>query len=203
MQYKGAILTVDSDHPYKHNTNEYITVAVPGAIGYSITFSINTATEGIHDYIKFFKDDTHTDFWGCGKYSGGLDGTPSNWPGLNGRPALSIPANKFVAHFKTNGSLNDWGFQMIVEPIMTLDRSITANNSVSGTSQTPEITTVGRAYTKHTTEPIHGRLYRQGLEKKLEILNSQVSGCDVSKEGLFVEMHVVRCCVGRTVARKD
>lgn len=172
LQYKAAPLTIDSDHPYKHNTNEYISVSVPNAIGYSVSFSANTATEGIHDYIKFFKDETHTDFWGCGKYSGGLDGSAANWPGQNGRPPLNIPAPKFVVHFKTNGSLNDWGFQMIVEPIMTLDKS-SANAASSSASQTPEITNLGRTYVKHTAEPIHARLYRQGLEKKIETINAQ------------------------------
>jgi hypothetical protein len=175
MQYRGATLTIDSDHPYKHNTSEYISVAVPGAVGYSISFSDNTATESIHDYIKFFKDDTHTDFWGCGKYSGGMENTPSNWPGQNGRPALSIPAPKFVAYFKTNGSLNDWGFQMIVEPIMSLDRTTAAGSNASAATQTPEISAVGKAYAKNAgVEPIHDRLYRKGLERHIEILNSQV-----------------------------
>jgi len=40
--------------------------------------------------------------------------TSHNWPGYGGRAPLTIHANKFVVHFKTNGSLNDWGFKMQV-----------------------------------------------------------------------------------------
>jgi len=117
----GPMLVIESEHPYRHNTNEYTTVLIPGALSYSITFDENTKTELIHDYLKFFDDDTHTEYFGCGKYSGGALGSTRNWPGVEGRPALNIPASKFILHFKTNGSVNDWGFRMFIVPMMLLN----------------------------------------------------------------------------------
>lgn len=138
--YFGAPVVVESCHPYKHNTMEYTTVNIHGALSYSITFDENTRTEPIHDYVKFFADDTHTDYYGCGKYSGGLkvltasnygttgQSTPdtergkptaSNWPGIGGRPPLIIPAGRFVVCFRTNGSVNDWGFKLYATPLIS------------------------------------------------------------------------------------
>ena len=58
------------------------------------------------DFVCFYKDDTHADKWGDDKYSGGRSGSSSNWPGFGGRPALKIPASRFVFYFKSDGSNN-------------------------------------------------------------------------------------------------
>lgn len=116
--YEGPTLIIESEHPYRHNTSEYTTVQVPGAVSYAITFSEETHTESVYDYIKFFDDDTHTYHFGAGKYCGGTNNTPCNWPGLGNRPPLIIPSSKFIIYFKTNGSVNDWGFRMHVVPTL-------------------------------------------------------------------------------------
>ena len=66
--YEGPPLIIESEHPYRHNTNEYTTVAIPNAVSYCITFSENTRTEAIYDYIKFYDDDTHTEHFGSGRW---------------------------------------------------------------------------------------------------------------------------------------
>lgn len=183
---EGSPLVLDSDHPYKHSANEYILVNVPGAAGYSVTFSDNTATELIYDYIKFFKDDSHTDFWGQGKYSGGAGGAAGNWPGQGSRPALEIPAPKFIVHFRSNASGNDWGFRMVVVPMLLApgaedDRS--GSSLASARSKAivhqewalgqPSVSSVGRNY-RSGDGPVHQRLYRQGLDRRVADHNQQV-----------------------------
>lgn len=69
----------------------------------SITFDANSATENNCDYIVFYKDSSHTDVYGENKYSGKF------FPGLNGNPALEIPSDKFVLHFRSDGSVTDVG----------------------------------------------------------------------------------------------
>lgn len=69
------------DHPYGHNITEYHTVNIPNAISYTISFDEKTSTEPIHDFIRFYRDDTHEEFFGATKYSGGYNGSPANWPG--------------------------------------------------------------------------------------------------------------------------
>ena len=141
---EGPPLVLESEHPYAHNRNEFTTVSVPGAVSYEITFSEETSTEPVHDFLRFLKYDDQTVVIGAGKYSGGMldsklkvrqnlaqskanryninreekgpQRTPSNWPGVNGREPLVIHANKFVVHFKTNNTLNDWGFRMNIVP---------------------------------------------------------------------------------------
>jgi hypothetical protein len=61
---EGPMLVIESEHPYRNNTNEFTTVQVPGAIGYTISFHENTKTEAIHDYVKFYDDETHTYYFG-------------------------------------------------------------------------------------------------------------------------------------------
>ncbi|KAJ1421548.1 hypothetical protein B484DRAFT_121142 [Ochromonadaceae sp. CCMP2298] len=108
---EGPMLQIESEHPYRHNTNEYTTVSVPGAVSYCIRFDERTRTKPIYDFVKFYESETHTDYFGCGKYSGGT--------GMGTRLALIIPASKFILHFKTNGSLSDWGFCMQIVPTLS------------------------------------------------------------------------------------
>lgn len=125
QQYEeGPMLQIESEHPYRNNTNEYTTVSVPGAVSYVITFHEDTKTEMIYDYVKFYDNDTHTDYFGCGKYSGGTNGSSCNWPGVGNRPPLVIPASKFIIHFKTNGTVNDWGFCMRIVPTLHSDPQV-------------------------------------------------------------------------------
>ena len=103
---------VESPHPYHDNTSSYTEVAIEGAISYTITFDPRTRTEQGHDYIRFYKDSNHSDYWGSDKYSGGRSGSRSNWPGCADNPPLIIPASKFVVYFKSDGSNNDWGYRI-------------------------------------------------------------------------------------------
>ena len=75
-----------------------------------ITFDEMTCTESGCDYIKFYKDSGHSDVWGEAQYTGGKDGGSCNWPSIKGRPPLVIPADKFVLFFRTDGSVNCWGY---------------------------------------------------------------------------------------------
>lgn len=112
----GKILVLQSKHPYEHNLTEYTPICVTGALAYSVMFDPKTETENIYDYIKFYQDDGHTTQWGNGKYCGGLDDSPSNFPGLKGKAALIVPSSRFVVHFKTNNKVNGWGYKMYITP---------------------------------------------------------------------------------------
>jgi hypothetical protein len=52
------------------------------------------------DYIRFYKDSSHKDFWGEEKYTG-LCGI-GNWP--SAKEPLVIPASSFVVYFHRQGS---------------------------------------------------------------------------------------------------
>jgi hypothetical protein len=61
---------IESPHNYADNTDIYMPIEVRGAIGYEIVFDSRCATEYSYDFIKFFKDESHTETWGD-RYEGG------------------------------------------------------------------------------------------------------------------------------------
>ena len=69
-------VTYESKHPYLSNTDEYFPVSFPGAKRITITFSDKSRTESGYDFVRFYKDSTHTSTWHPdgpdGKYSGNL-----------------------------------------------------------------------------------------------------------------------------------
>ncbi len=195
---EGPMLLVESEHPYRHNTNEFTTVAIPNAASYSVTFSTNTRTESIYDFIKFFDDDTHTEYFGAGKYSGGTNDSACNWPGVGGRPPLIIVAPKFIIHFRTNGTVNDYGFCMYIVPTLVVAEESSKNHAGSmsafghpddSTAFTPNIPQISSAaknynianatnYTKHRVNHqnvrVHERLYQHAKDRGADFHNSQV-----------------------------
>jgi len=190
---EGPMLQIESEHPYRHNTNEYTTVSVPGAVSYCIRFDERTRTEPIYDFVKFYDNETHTDYFGAGKYSGGMNETPFNWPGIGHRPPLIIPASKFIIHFKTNGVHNDWGFCIHIVPTLShrmrqhqLENAGIPQITESGRNyQSPSGATVGASPVRGggggasapvpaAAVPVHQRLYEHAVAKSTEFHNAQV-----------------------------
>ena len=104
-------MEIESPHPYGDNMNEYWPVSVPGASQLVVTFDERTRTERGCDYVTFFKNDHHNEYWGSEQQYSGCDGD-LNFPGLNGNDPLVIPSDKFVVYFHSDGSNTDWGFKM-------------------------------------------------------------------------------------------
>eukprot|EP01036_Dinobryon_divergens_P039057 gene39057-51389_t len=129
-------MVLESCHPYSNNADEYTVVEIPGATGYSISFDPQSCTENSYDYVRFYKDDTHTERWGEEKYSGGSSN--KNFPGCEGRPPLEIPAGRFVVYFHSDGSNSNWGFKLTASK-MTSD----VPSVLSVTSDVPSVLSVG------------------------------------------------------------
>lgn len=62
-------------------------------------------TEPGCDYLTIFADETMSAVYGEQRYTGGKDGNPGNWPGLDGRPPLEIPAGHFFFRWTTDASV--------------------------------------------------------------------------------------------------
>lgn len=71
VESPGAVV-LSSAHNYSDNMDEYRKIQVPGARGIEIVFAPRSSTEKNYDFVRFYKDDTHTAFWGEEKYSGGM-----------------------------------------------------------------------------------------------------------------------------------
>jgi hypothetical protein len=96
----NQVYQYESEHPHGDSLDIYTNIQIPGTAFYSITFDKQTSLENNYDYITIFKDDSHTEFWGDRKYTGGRSGTKKYYPGINeeNKP-LQIPAEKFVLYF--------------------------------------------------------------------------------------------------------
>jgi hypothetical protein len=114
--FKTVTRQVETPHPYPDNMDEYWWVSIPGATRIRITFDSQTKTEPEFDYVKIYKDASHTETWGLDKYHGGRSGSAGNWPGVQ-QPPLDIPASSFVVYFHSDGSNNDWGFSLSAEGV--------------------------------------------------------------------------------------
>ncbi|CAM9280265.1 unnamed protein product, partial [Ectocarpus sp. 13 AM-2016] len=115
---RATKVVVESEHPYSHNADRKETVRIEGAKKLVISFDDRSRTEQGCDFMVFYADETMSKVYGDSKYTGGKDGHPSNWPGTGGRPPLDIPASHFFFRWQTDGSVNDWGWMMVVTPVM-------------------------------------------------------------------------------------
>ncbi|KAF4029479.1 HECT domain-containing protein [Phytophthora infestans] len=116
----------ESKHPYANSVMEYMKVTFNGASALTITFDSQSRTEQGCDYLCFFKDKSLTDRWGAYQYCG--VGSDANWPGVEDRPPLVIPADSFTLLWATDGSNVDWGWKFNVTaeflPEYPLDKSL-------------------------------------------------------------------------------
>ena len=88
----------------------------------SSVFCENTVTEHKYDYVKFYKDSSHSAVFGDEKYSG----NNSSWPGRGGKPPLFINAPEFIFHFHSDGSNTEWGYKCTITPHSAKDNAKSA-----------------------------------------------------------------------------
>ena len=99
-EYKQVI---ESLHNYKDNAKDFKEVVFDSSVNeIKISFDPRCATEKGCDYLTFFKDKSHSSYWGRDKYSG--DRGTECW-----QEVLVIPASSFVLGFVSDRSKNDWG----------------------------------------------------------------------------------------------
>lgn len=103
-------IVMESKHDYDHNANDYFPINIPGAKTLKIVFHPDSRSERNYDYMRFYKDDSHSEYYGQDKYTGGR----GNWPGTGSTPPLIIPANSCVIYWRTDSSGNDWGWKLTI-----------------------------------------------------------------------------------------
>jgi hypothetical protein len=100
---------VESEHPYPHNLDKRWKLDFPGAKQIEISFD-EARTDFGNDYVRFLKDGREGEWWGEEKYHG--RDRQQNWPGLQGRAPLVVPASSCTVLFHTDSETNDWGFRL-------------------------------------------------------------------------------------------
>lgn len=123
---------VESSHPYSENTNDYLIVNVPGAVLYTVEFDEQSSTEKDFDFLRFYKDESKTSYWGAEKYTGGHNFTKRNFPGVGINPPLIIPASSFIIFFHSDMSSSSWGYKLKVEasPELIVGMPVRSINSI-------------------------------------------------------------------------
>ena len=102
---------IESKHPYDKKSDLYWDVSILDADeGIEVRFDPQSKTKEGWDYVRFYKDATHTEYWGEEEYSGGR-GSKSNFPSV--AEPLLIPASSFVVHFHSGRYTPDWGFKLV------------------------------------------------------------------------------------------
>ena len=114
----GKFVVLESGHPYNDNMDESHEVHVEGAAGLVCWFAPETSTEARHDYIELRLDNpsmggSPDHAAGGRRYTGGMNGTSKNFPGVNGEAPLSVAADRLWLHFVSDGSNSDWGYKFI------------------------------------------------------------------------------------------
>jgi hypothetical protein len=90
---KNKPLMLESKHPYDNSDHQFIPVKVPGAKKLIITFDSKTKSERSCDYLTFYKDDSHTTFWGEERFSL-CAAAPGADPRQGSRPCLATAGTR-------------------------------------------------------------------------------------------------------------
>eukprot|EP01041_Mallomonas_annulata_P007407 gene7407-15127_t len=98
------------DSEYESCLDTYEKVEIKDAKALEIVFHPRSETERNYDYIQYFKDDSHTEYWGNEKYSGPY--ADKCFPNCN--DPLIIPVNNFIIHFHSDVSNEYIGYEMII-----------------------------------------------------------------------------------------
>jgi len=103
-----VVRVMESSHPYvsEDETDDFVTVSIPGATSITVAFDPSCRTEAGADYVEFLTvDDYSVQVEGSERFSGREDGE-RNWPGCEGCEPLVIQGSSFVLHFHA-GSYRD------------------------------------------------------------------------------------------------
>jgi hypothetical protein len=106
-------IVVESPHPYTSGMNTYRDISMPGAKSLRIEFDPQCRTVGKADFVKFYKGQDRTEYYGEEKYYG--RDSDQNWPVVSrGMKPLIIPADSFVSHFHSENANSEWGYKFTV-----------------------------------------------------------------------------------------
>lgn len=113
---RATPLELESGHPYSNNEERFEEVAFPGAKRLVVRFDPRSSTEKGCDFVRFYKDESRSAYWGVAQYTGSKDGSAALWPGVGACPPLVISSDRCVLYFHSDGSVVDWGFRCWVMP---------------------------------------------------------------------------------------
>ncbi|TMW68517.1 hypothetical protein Poli38472_005985 [Pythium oligandrum] len=101
--------TMESAHEYENSMDVTKELRIPGAAKMTIAFDPKSRSEYNYDYVTFYKDQSHGDFYGEQFYSGRDE--VHNWPGVGGNPLLVINSDHCFVYFHSDASNTDWGYK--------------------------------------------------------------------------------------------
>lgn len=121
---EDVVKSFENEHYYygfsddENSDDVYIDISFPNADKLTIEFD-SRSSFGNNDYIKFYRNINHTEFYGENKYCG--TNAKNNFPGVNNNSLLYINSNSTIMclHKDSNTENKDWGFKFTVKATIT------------------------------------------------------------------------------------
>ena len=113
-----TMLMIDTPHNYWGSMEFYTTVALPGAVGYYVSFDNRSNVDSSDcdygcDFISLYESPLENVPIGVSPYSGGV-ASDYNW-----FQKFAINTSEFTIMFATGRDIVDWGFKLQVYPIFS------------------------------------------------------------------------------------
>ena len=134
-------VVVESLHDYENNSDTNVLVHLPGAAGLELVFDTECSTERNYDYVAIYGDEARRNLLSS-KYSGRRQSSDKNWPGVDGKPPLTLHGvDKIWISFISDGSNTDWGWKVSVHGLFGDDNycnndDFVISKAVAGTVNT-------------------------------------------------------------------
>ena len=117
----------ESPHPYPDNFSDSKTIRIPGAEALMVNFDIQCSTERKHDTLTI-KDG-----------GGGVIAVRSGWDTADWAQDIRIIGDEMTWSFKSDSSVNGWGFKFTIHPLMPKKSSMGALLSDRALQSRPSI----------------------------------------------------------------
>ena len=117
--------------------NEHKIISVVNAIAYEIRFDIKSELKAETDFVRLFKDESHSDHWGSAYMTGHAATTNGSFPGVgtNQMYPLTIHASSFILYESVTLDEENlvWGYKMLIKPLFDTS-AVTATPIISETA---------------------------------------------------------------------
>jgi hypothetical protein len=114
---EDIIKSFENEHSYDDSADDvYIDISFLDTDKLTIEFDSRSSFDSKGDYIRFYKNVIHTEYYGENKYFG--KNSNNNFPGVNNNSILNINSNSAIMYFHSDSN-TAWGYKFTVKATIT------------------------------------------------------------------------------------